>query len=212
LEGRSESPFYESFAGSLAIAVGVGGFLYAVVFLWIVADSPGWVASFWYWLLVGGAILSVPALIGVYGRLRQADPGLALTGLLLGLGGALGGAVHGAYLLHLQLNPVRGLPRGPTPGDPAGIFRYGLAGLSLLVFGWLILRSGRFPRGLAYVGFVGGGLLVLIYLGRLYLFITPTVKVSLIPPVLYGLVVFPAWWLGVGLSLRHGEGVRQPSG
>jgi hypothetical protein len=180
----------------------VGGFLYAAVFVWIVAGSPRWVLALWHWLLLGGALLSVAALVGVYRRIRQADEGLALVGLLLGALGALGGAVHGAYLLYLHFNPVPGVPEGPTPGDPAGVLRYGAAGLALLVIGWAILVGGALPRTLGRLGLFGGSLLVLTYLGRLYQFIVPGVKVSLIPPVLYGLVVFPAWWIGVGRALR----------
>jgi hypothetical protein len=206
MDPRTGAGSFERVAGTTAIAVAVGGFVYALLFVWIVAGSPDWVLSLWYWLLMGGAILSIVPLVAVYERVRRTDQGFALAGLLLGLAGVIGGAVHGAHLLYLQLNPAPGLPPGqPSPGDPAGIFRYGAAGLGLLVYAWLIRSGGRFPRWLGSIGLFGGGLLVLIYLGRLYDFITPNVKVSLIPPVLFGLVAFPAWWLGVGWSLRRGE-------
>jgi hypothetical protein len=80
-----------------------------------------------------------------------------------------------------------------------------VAGLGLYVYAWLIGSGGGLPRRLASVGYLGGGLPVLIYLGRLYDFITPNVKASLIPPVLFGLIAFPAWWLRVGSALRRGE-------
>jgi hypothetical protein len=51
------------------------------------------------------------------------------------------------------------------------------------------------------VGLFGGGLLVLIYFGRLYDFITPASHTSLIPPFLYGFVVHPIFYGALGLIL-----------
>ena len=79
-----------------ASALGVGGLLYGALFYWIVVGAPDVVAEVWFALLLGGALLSVPVAVALYLRLRAVDEGMALTALLLGLAGALGGAVHGA--------------------------------------------------------------------------------------------------------------------
>ncbi len=45
--------------------------------------------------------------------------------------------------------------------------------------------------------------LVYIYVGRLYDFVTPATKISLWAPVLYGLVLFPAFYLWLGRLLAR---------
>jgi hypothetical protein len=51
-----------------------------------------------------------------------------------------------------------------------------------------------------------GALLLLIYFGRLYDFITPASHTSLIPPFLYGFIVHPIFYGALGLILwREGE-------
>lgn len=194
---------FERFAGAIGIVVGLGGLAYAALFVWIVADAPDGVLEVWYGLLTGGALLSIVPLVGLCERLREVEPGLALAGLLFGVVAAVGGAVHGGYLLYLEVNPEVGAAIKPTPGDPSGILRYATAGLSLAAMAWLVHAGRSLPRSLALLGYLGAVLLLVTYLGRLYEFVTPTERISLLPPVLYGLVVFPTWWIWVGVSLRR---------
>ncbi|MGH2652974.1 MAG: hypothetical protein ACRDHV_01310 [Actinomycetota bacterium] len=199
------STSFDRFAGLSAIAVGIGGLVYAGLFIYIVAGAPDFVRSLWFLLLLLGGVLTSAVLVGVYGWVRDTDPGLALWMLVLGLGGALGGILHGGFNL--------GVLAGESPGPVAalgaeavsgGVLRYGIGGLGLLVLGGLLARSGRFPRALGYLAGAGGVLLLVTYAGRLAGFIDPAQRLSLIPPVLYGLVVHPVVYLWLGRTLWRG--------
>ena len=157
----------------------------------------------WFGLLIGGGLALAVVFAGVYERIRPAEPGLALVAVLLGTLGGLGGVLHGAFgLAHLLGRPV-----GDAQLDPMGVLRYATAGLALLTLGWAIRRTDALPKALGALAMFGGFLLVLIYAGRLYDFVTPAVRASLIPPILYGFVVHPVLYIGLGRALfRMGVG------
>ena len=195
---------FDRFAGLCSVAVAFGALVFAAIFAVIVGGSSQ--GKPFFALLLGGAFLTIPVLIAIYRRLRETDEAFALTALVLGMLGALGGILHGGY----ELGALQ-TPSAPTyyPGPEAvtkGVLRYGSAGLALFLVGWLIVRGGRLPRPLGFVGMFGGALLVLIYFGRLYDFITPASHTSLIPPFLYGFIVHPIFYGALGLILwREGE-------
>ncbi|MDQ4006294.1 MAG: DUF4386 family protein [Actinomycetota bacterium] len=193
---------FERFAGAAAVTVGVGGLAYGVLFGWIVLGAPRSVALSWLTLGVLGSIFATPVTVALYYRLRDVDRGFALLALLLGLAAALGQFENSALALSRALSPELG---GAAP-DPAGVFRFGLLGVALFLIGWLIVRGGTLPRGLGYLGQVGGVLLVLIYLGRLTGVIDPATEITVLPPVLYGVVIHPWFyvWLGRGLLATPG--------
>jgi hypothetical protein len=203
--GRTTVSF-ERLAAGAAFFVGLGGLVYAVLFIALVEGATGTENELWFALLMVGGLATVPVLVAVYERLRASDPSLALVALLLGLGGALGGVLHGAYELAAIVTPPAGQY---TPGPEAvskGILRYAVAGLALLLIGRLVQRGGAFPRRLAALAYLGGTLLVVIYVGRLFDFITPGDYASLIPPILYGFVVHPLWYVAIGRELLRGRG------
>ncbi len=188
---------FERFAGLCGLLLAIGALVYSVLFITIVEGNED--TESWFAVLLGGALFTIPVMIAVYGRLRQADEGFALLGLVFGLGAALGGVLHGGYELAALVTP----PSEPYyPGIESvskGVLRYLVGGLALLVIGWLITRgAGRLPRGAGYLALLGGVLLVFIYFGRLFDFITPGDYVSLIPPIVYGFLVHPLLyaWLG----------------
>jgi hypothetical protein len=194
---------FARFAGFASIFVGIGGLVYGILFAYIVAGAPRLVGQLWFLLLMVGGLFSLVVVAALYRALREADGGFALVALLLGLLAATGGLLHGAY----NLGDVIGPPIGRLPPHPetvsSGILRYGVQGLFLLQVGWLLRRSPRFPGGLAAVAGFGGVLLVVVYLGRLFDFITPATTISLLPPLLYGLVVHPTFYVWLGLALRR---------
>jgi hypothetical protein len=198
---------YERFAAWAAILAGLTGFLYSVAFVVISRSSPelGGLLSALF-LLVSG-LLSSLALVGVYGRVRQAEPGFALWAVVLALAGALGAAIHGGYDLGNALNPpeanLASLANLPSQVDPRGLLTFGLAGLALLTFAWLMGQAGGFSRGLSRLGYLLGLLLVIIYLARLIV-LQPTSPVLLIPALLAGFIVNPLWYVWLGLALRRG--------
>jgi hypothetical protein len=213
-------------AGPCASAVGIGGLLYGLLFAWIVWGAPDWVDEVWVALLLLGSLVTVPVIVALYQRLRGTDEGLALTALLLGLAAALGGAVHGGFNLSARINP-ESIGRNVSSPDPGGVFRYLTAGLALLLVGWLVVAglrgpdavaglrgpnamAGRqFPAGLGQLAVARGAVLVFIYIGRLYDFITPDSRLTLIPPLVYGIVLHPALYLWLGRLLGR---PARPSG
>jgi hypothetical protein len=201
------APSLDRLAGPLATAVGVGGLLYGALFAWIVAGPPDWVPGVWHALLLAGGLLTLPVVVALYLRLRPTDEGLALTGLLLGLAGALGGVLHGGFNLAAQVN-LASVGEGNSSPDPGGVLRYLTAGLALAVVGWLVVRGGALPRALGQLALAGGAVLVFIYVGRLFDFITPADRITLVPPFVYGLVIHPVLYLWLGRLLPP----RLPSG
>ena len=196
-----ERPSLNRLAGPCATAVGVGGLAYGLLFVWIVEGAPDWVAQLWFALLVAGALVSVAVAVALYERLRAVDEGLALTSLLLGLAGAMGGVVHGGFNLAALINPTS-VGEEASP-DPGGVFRYLTAGLALLIVGWLVVGGAAgLPKRLGQLAVAAGAILVFIYVGRLYDFITPRQKLTLWPPILYGLVLHPWLYLWLGRLLR----------
>jgi hypothetical protein len=149
--------------------------------------------------LMAGGLLSAVALYAVYQRVKPAGA-LAGLGLVLGLTGVLGAAIHGAYDLSIVLHPEAAGAGGPYPVDPRGFLTFGVAGLGVLVLSWSGLIADRLPRTLVYLGFAFGVLLILIYLGRLIL-LDPNNLLVLGPAALTGLVVGPLWYGWVGRLL-----------
>ena len=196
-----ETMSFARFAGLASIFVAVGALLYAILFIAIVEGAGTTTLEFWFFLLMLGGLATIPVLVALYQRLREVDEGFALTAFLLGLGAAFGGILHGAYNLGgLVTPPLSGYDAGQEE-VAHGVLRYAVAGLALLLIGWLIQRHPGFPRGLAYLAYAGGAALVFIYIGRLYNFIEPGDYVSLIPPIAYGFVIHPLFYAWLGLLL-----------
>lgn len=192
---------FDRFGGRCAILLGIGGLIYAILFAFVVAGSPTWVTGLWLTFLLAGGLLTTVVTVALYQRLRETDEGVALLALLLGFAAAVGGVVHASYQLIpiVYPNPLALSPT--TPADPLGLLRFGISGIALLALGWLIVRGGQFPRSLGYLAYFGGALLVFIYIGRLFDFITPATKITLIPPFVYGFIVHPVFYVWLGREL-----------
>jgi hypothetical protein len=189
------STAYERFAATCAVLAGVVGFLYSVAFVVLRSD----VLSALFLLLAG--LFGAAALVGVYERLRATDPSFALWALVLGLTGAVGSMLHGGHDLANALNPPASVNLDlPSQSDPRGLLTFGIAGLGLWVVAWLILRGGRLPRGLGYLGYVTAALLIVIYLARLIV-LSPTSPLVLVPALLAGFIASPAFYVWLGITL-----------
>jgi hypothetical protein len=199
---------FDRFGGNCAVLLGAGGLVYAILFAFVVAGSPTWVTGLWLLFLMIGGFLTTVVAVTLYQRLRETDEGVALWALLLGFAAAIGGILHAGFQLLSLTSPVSAIhPIGErTPADPVGILRFGLSGVTLLIIAWLIVRGGQFPRRLGILAYIGGALLVFIYVGRLFDFITPADKVTLIPPFLYGFIVHPLLYVWLGRLLLRTAG------
>ena len=192
---------FRKFAGTCSILVGVGGLAYGLLFGAIVygADRP--IALAWLTLGALGAILGTPVAVALYLRLRDTDRAFALLALLFGFVATLGQLENSSLTLAKEVGGLVG-----ESSDPAGHFRFGLLGLSLLIVGWLIVKEGTLPRRLGLVAEVGGVLLVLTYLGRLTGVIDPATELTTLPPILYGVVIHPVFYIWLGRLLRKDQG------
>jgi len=210
---RSPSPEQDaasrSFArigGAFSIIAGIISFLYAVSFLIVARSAPQAGQTLSALFLMLGGLASTGALVAAYDRLRGACPPAALWALLLAVAGALGSAVHGGYDLAVAIHPEAG-PSGPagfpSQVDPRGLLTFGVAGVALLMYAWLMRWSRTFPAGLGALGYVLAVLLLVLYLGRLIILV-PTHPVIVIAAVLSGFLASPAWYIWLGLELRRG--------
>lgn len=203
----TRSPLFERFSGACAIAAGVAGLAYSAAFVALLKDVGGReMVGLSSLFLLNGGLLAAAAAVGLYGRLRETDPGFALLALVLALAGALGAAIHGAYDLANFIEPPgggRGLGGYPNAADPRGFMTFGAAALSLFVVGWLMLRDATFPRRLAWVALADAALLVVVYLGRLII-LNPDTPVLRTAALASGFLVNPAFYVWLGIELRRG--------
>ena len=123
---------------------------------------------------------------------------------MIGVAGAIGSALHGAYdLAPLAHKVPGGVPLPANPSDPRGFATFALSALAVAIISWLILRGGGgFDRRLAYVGFGAAVLLVVIYLGRLIAY-DPNLGWLKATAYASGLVVNPVFFVWLGVELRR---------
>jgi hypothetical protein len=190
-----ESISFDRHTGVAAIVAGVAGFLYSIAF--VVLTNP---LTYSLCLMVGGLATTV-VMVALYQHLRAVEPGVALLGLLLGVLAALGSVIHGGYDLGNAINPPATTNADlPSQIDPRGLLTFGIAGLALFAFSWLMSKSARFSRSLAYLGYLLAALLVVTYLGRLIILDAKSPAV-LGPAAVTGFIVNPLWYILLGLSL-----------
>jgi hypothetical protein len=189
---------YERVAGFCAVGAGIAGFLYSVAF--VVLQHVLLQGLF---LLIGG-VLSMATFVALYHRLMEVGGGFALLALLLGVVGGVGAAVHGGFDLANALNPPPTIPDLPSAIDPRGLLTFGFTGLSILIISWLMRSGPQFPKPLSALGYVLAVLLLVLYVGRL---VVVDAKNSLIvvPALLTGFIVNPAWYVWLGLTLWRGR-------
>lgn len=189
---------YRHSAYPAAWLAAICGFLYSVSFVIVARQAPAAGALMSAVFLLLGSAFAASAQIGLYERLRDSGGGYALWALVFGLGAALASALHAGYDLAVSIHPVVGNGELPSPVDPRGLGTFGIAGVALLAFAYLIGRDPGFPHGLALLGYLSGALLVVVYVARLVI-LTPSNPLVLVPAGLEGFVVNPLWyaWLGV---------------
>ncbi len=206
---RTERSTFEPFAGASAIAAGVLTLLYSLGF--VVLTRVKGMEDFGVLLyslaqLLGG-LVTTAVMVGLYYRLREVDEAFSLWALLLGIGGALGAAIHGGYDLANAINAPTSDPLSaanlPNQVDPRGLITFGVAAISLFVFSWLITRSQTLPKNLGYLGYVLAIAFAILYIARLTV-LDATNPLIFVPALLTGFLLSPAWylWLGSILSRR----------
>ena len=195
---------FRRFAACSALLAAATTLTFTVAFTVVVQEGERWAQWVsWTALFVGG-LVSVPVVTALHARLGRHEPELALVGLVLGVAGALGAAVHGAFELSVLANPPG--PTGDLPSaiDPRGVLTFGVTGLATGLFGWLIRRDGQLPRRAGDLGLAAAVLLLVVYVGRLTV-LDPKTDVIRVAALVSGLVVVPAFYVLVGRDLLRAD-------
>jgi hypothetical protein len=191
---------FQRFAGYCAVLTGIGGFLYSVSFVLLTrANADAGLAISWVILLVG-ALLAMPVLLALYDHLREVERPVALLALLFAAFGFLGAIMHAGYevanIVHLGNSPSSQLA---SQVDPRGLLTFGVTGLGLLMFGWLMRGSPRYSSLLSNLGMLTGALMIVVYLARLTIY-SPTNPLVLAGAGLTGFIVSPLFYVLLGRS------------
>jgi len=189
------SSSYQKFSGVCAVLAGAAGLIYLALFISL--RDPTALPPSLALLTVG--LFGAAAIVGLYQRVRENDEGFALLGLVFGIAGALGAAVHAAFDLANNLNPPAADFGYANPVDPRGFLTFAVAGLGAIAISWLILRGGSFQRPVGYLGIVSGVLLVLLYIA--YLVILDATNPVVLVLVLASGILQPVWYLWIGWAL-----------
>ena len=186
---------FDRLAAWFAIFAAVFALLYSVSFVFLQNDLLS--ALF---LLLGGFSAAI-VMTALYQHLRETHASFALLAYVLSVGGAAGALIHGGYDLSNALHPPAALNLDlPSPTDPRGLLTFGVAGIGLLLFSWLMAYNKAFPKGVSTLGYVSALLMIVLYLGRLII-LQATSPLILGPAALEGFVVNPLWYLWLGITL-----------
>lgn len=202
---------FERFGGLSAIIVGALSIVYAVFFLFVSRQSEA-VGALGSWIVLAiSGIFSSAAFVALYQRLRPASEGFALWGLVLGLFSSFATLMHGGYQVQLLLGLssaaqdrqalIEAARMLPSQIDPAGLGTFGIVGLASLLFGMLIVKSGRLPRSLGYLALVNGVLLITLYLAT----VANSQALILLSGGLTSVILGPIFWIWLGRDLRREE-------
>lgn len=186
---------FKMYSSGSAILTGLVAFGYAVSF--VILRDPLWSALFL--MLLG--LLAIPVFVALFFKLKEVETPFVVVALVLGIIGATGSLVHGGYDLANAINPPMTIEGLPFAVNPRGLLSFGVTGLAVLKFAWLMQRSKQFPQGLSTLGLASGLMLLVIYLGRLII-LNPADPVLRYPILLEGFIVNPLWYLWLGMVLR----------
>jgi hypothetical protein len=203
--GHAEGASFDRFAGMCAILGGVAGLLYSVSFVIIARTSPDLGQTLYSLFLLLGGVLNTSVLVALYHRLRETSQPFAMWGVALGVAAAVGSIIHGGYDLANAINPPANANLDlPSQIDPRGLLTFGVASISIFVLSWLITRNGDFPKALGFLGYAVAALLLIIYIGRLVI-LEATNPIIVVPALLTGFLLNPAWYVWLGLVLLRRE-------
>jgi hypothetical protein len=195
-----------SFARTAAwcsLVAGVAALAYSCTFAVVVQDGDRWAQWTSTIVLAVGAAAALPVLVALYLRVRVADEGFALIGILVGAAAAVGSLMHATFDLGVLANEPPQRWDYPSPTDPRGFATFFLAGVAIAVFSTLLGRTGA-PRNLVRLGWITAALLAWVWIGRLTAldpkepWVAPAVVGS-------GFIGVPLWYGWVGWLLHNGR-------
>lgn len=195
---------FEKWAAIDSILTGLSAFLYAYSFIIVSRNDPetGGLLSALFLTLTG--FFSVKVFVELYQDLKKLDEKWAFWTLIFALVGAFGTAIHGGYDLANALNPplenLPSLANLPSQIDPRGLLTFGVAGIGLGFFSWMISKSREFPKNLGLIGMLSATLMMVLYFGRLIV-LNPADPIILWPALINGFVIGPLFYIWLGTEL-----------
>lgn len=192
---------FNAFTGISAILTGLSGLAYAFSFVILDRSLPQLAAIISALFLLLGGLLSLGVIAGLQRSLRSANEGFTLWVSILAIIGAIGAITHGGYDLANAVNIPEENPLNlanlPSQTDPRGLLTFGVTGLAILGWSWLISSTSKYPKRLSRLGYVLGCLMTFIYLARL-IWIDVTAPIVGLPILLTGFVLNPLWYIWLG--------------
>jgi hypothetical protein len=164
---------FARFSSWCAYLAAVAGLAYSITFVATTDDDTRFGEGLEGAFLLAGGVLAVAVFAALYQLVREREPGFALLGLLLGVGGGFGAAIA---------------------VDPRGFLTFGVTGAAVALFALLL------ERRLRIVGLVFAVLLGILWIGRLVGGDADDAAL-LLPAALAGLVAHPLWYVLVGRRL-----------
>jgi drug/metabolite transporter (DMT)-like permease len=195
------TPTFRRFAGAAALLAAGVSVVYTVTFALYVHDGSDWA----HWasaiaLTISGLVVT-PVFIALHSRLRDAEPEFSMLALVIGVFGALGATIHGAFDVANLAKPLPGSSSDlPSHIDPRGFLTFAFTGVALALFGWLAARTARLPKQLWPVGALAALMLLVVYFGRLISF-DPHRSYIKYTAALAGVLVLPVFYLLVARAL-----------
>jgi hypothetical protein len=215
--------------GFSSLIVGVLSVFYAVAYLFITpaaqrgADVGAFFSSFAtdptgrqlanLCFLFSG-VLGTFTIAAVSERLRPLSAGWSRWALVVGMMALVATGIHGFYnfvVTPIQANlynsgdtatraAIAVAHSMPLPTDPAEFFTFGMTGLWALVVGLQILHGREIPRWVGYVALIAGVDMLLLFCADL----AGAGTLVLLTGGPAALILGPAMWIGIGLTLLRG--------
>ena len=140
-------------------------------------------------------------MVVLYQKVKAVEENFALIALILGIIGSVGLLIHGGYDLANVINPPAAANLDlPNQVDPRGLLAFGVSGLAILKFSWLLSKIKGFSVSFSTLGMISGLLLIEIYLARLIV-LSPARPILLYPVLIEGFAVNPIWYIWLGSIL-----------
>jgi hypothetical protein len=183
-------------AGVQAYLIAAFSIVYAIVYLGSVRNHPeNTQAAALAWALIAAAGLSATIATASAAARVGGDARMWLTAL--GVGYGLLSAAHGTFAAIAAEQGIATTDLSPT--DPRGLATFGLAGLWALSLGLeTVAGNATLPRGLGWLGIVGGLDLVILFFAT----VAGLENVILVTGGLASVILVPAFWLWTGRILR----------
>lgn len=211
--------FFDRKAGLDGILAGLSFFLYSFFFIvapkltfYKMSPKTVYVLSSLFFLLAG--FFTLKLLVGLYLHLKKIDEGFALWGLIIGVLAMFTLMTRGINDFTFYLNtPTNSIVKqvkvmtainrviGIGNFDARGFFSTGMFALVVLTFSYLMGKDKKFHHLLVYLGAVLGGIMIVVYLARLFPGVRSTGQLIMYLGYLTGFVLHPLWFIWAGWTL-----------